>query len=788
MNIPITASPSADEDASRTSENVYIPDPAVPAIVFPEKMRVTKRTIFTFLVVPSAILFILYVKFIGSYHGYTLRSITSAPIEIYQSGRFVNFRELGLKLISPYPGISTNQHDQECNVPRFDQSTKPDLRVKCKRLRPMNDSCEIAADLFLSKPKESCSHQKRITFDAKGAPVVKCSSTMCKSTIVLGIIDSNQGILEWIQIYNTTNLEARIQSLVEQPPEKPNFGFCFIKCTVEEKETIVIGKREEENYVQKNVSQLLLLPPHIVTSNVSSAKTHNGVNINLIWLDSTSHSHFMRSMPATIKSLKNIRRQETGYVFSYNLYQALYSHTMPTARALFSGVISKGAGDGIQSKTLMRRYKSGGYEIYWSYDLCWKHTWGLVMQLGTNKDWKNIKKALEEVGIDRIDMTLSSCEALSGRFYFGFKEAICYNGKYQHSYILSYLDEKKKQLQKAGKPFFHYTDTNVGHEGSGLRIQTLDEDLADYFNSLSTRDNMLTILLADHGNNYGALFGKTGEARIEMHHPMLIIHASKNLPQVIGEDKMKALTLNQDRLVSILDLHYALHTLAPGGSIEVATEHAQYNVEPMGLLAPIDVNRTCDSIPMIQPNVCICESYNTKYVVNGTRQRMVAEFALGEINNAILNQFRAAHPDAATGFGSCQRLVASWFGNVRETSEKGAVTTQLDIHVLDEDVFFFTGAFQQNSTTKALDTSSCLYVYERRTQSGITLEASSECLKKSYFLEVDAGTRVNIFTSLPLPCRVKINPGDMIFLLVFIEINDKAGWSVEYTDKYEEIV
>ncbi|XP_072019422.1 uncharacterized protein [Amphiura filiformis] len=610
-------------------------------------MRVMKKKrMLNLLVILSVISGILFVKFIGSYHWYTLRP--TVPTEIYQSGIFVNFRESELKSISSYPGVSTNQLDQECNVPRFDPSTKPDPQVQCKRLKPMNGSCKIADDLFFSEPTETCSHQKtnnicEVIKDAKGAPLAKCSHTMCKSTILFGIIDWNTGDLEWSQITNTTNLEARIQSLVEQPPEKPHFGFCFIKCIGEEKGKVVNGTREEDNYIQTYATQLLLLPPQIVTSNLSSAKTHTGVNINLIWLDSTSHSHFMRSMPATIKSLKNMRRQETGYVFSYNLYQALYSHTIQTARALFSGVISKGEEGNIQSKRMMRRYKSGGYEIYWSCDLCWKNVWGLVSKLRTNRTWQSVQKALAEVGIDRIDMTLSSCEALRGRFYFQTNEAKCYNGKYQHSYILSHLDELQKQLQKA-----------------------------------------------DHGNNYGELFEKTGEARVEMHHPILIIHASKNLPQIIGEDKMKALLLNQDRLVSILDLHYAFHTLAPGGSIEVATEHAQYNVEPMGLLAPIDVNRTCDSIPMIQPNVCICESYNTKYVVNGTRQMMVAEFALGEINNAILNQFRAAHPDAATGFGSCQRLVASWFGNVGETYEKDEVTTKLDIHVLGEDVFFIT--------------------------------------------------------------------------------------------------
>ncbi|XP_072043334.1 uncharacterized protein [Amphiura filiformis] len=481
--------------------------------------------------------------------------------------------------------------------------------------------------------------------------------------------------------------------------------------------------------------------------------------------------------------------------------------------------------------------------------------WGLAKNVGTNgKNWTTIKDAIQHAGIDRIDMTLSTCEVLNVRDYWDISNVICYNGKSHLFYIFSYLAELQKQLQKYGQPYFHYTETNVAHEETGRRIQTFDDDLANYLRSLSTQKNTLTVLLADHGMHYGSLLSKTREAQVEMTHPMLVIHASKDLPQLIGEDKMKALALNQDRLVSILDLHYALHTLAPGGSIEVATEHAKYNVESMGLLAPIDVNRTCDSIPILDYNGCICESYNTKYVANNTRQMMLAEFALGEINNMIRSQFRAKHPDAATGFGSCQRLLATWFGDVRETSQTGEVTTQLDIHVpagknasQDEDVFSVSvrisdthkmilnhykrisrygpyeacadegvdinlcicslirpiirpdymaippwhsglpDVFQHNSTTKALDNSSCLYIFERRTPSGMTLEASSKCSKTSYFLEVHAGTLENISTSVPLPYRVMVNPGDMMFLLVFIQNNHKAGWNVEYTVKYELI-
>ncbi|XP_072041194.1 uncharacterized protein [Amphiura filiformis] len=782
-----------------------------------------------------------------THHSYAERPIAPEPIKNYPSGRFYKLR---LNLSSVVPSVSTDQHDQECNLLRFDPSTKPDKHVTCKRVKPLKDSCNIAADLFLSQPAETCSYQKtynicEVIKDAKDTPSARCSHSMCKnSSIVLGIADWNQGIVEWSKIQNAAKLEAQIQSLVEQPPEKPNFGFCFIKCIVVEQKKVVIDNKVKKEYVHSNASQLLLLPPQIATSNLSGAKTYNAVNINLIWLDSLSHSHFMRSMPATIKSLKTIQRQETGYVFSYNLFQALKYFTLPNSRALFSGEVSNRNGN-IQSQLLLGRYKRGGYATSWSDDLCWKHKWGLAKKLGTDaSNWTKIKDAIPQAGIDRIDMTLSACEALNGRSYFNVHKEICYNGKSQQFYIFSYLAELQKQLQKHGKPYFHYTETNVAHEDTGRRIQTFDEDLANYLRSLSTQKNTLTVLLADHGNNYGRLFSKTFEAEVEMYHPMLVIHASKDLPQIIGEDKMTALALNQDRLVSILDLHYALHTLAPEGSIEVATEHAKYNVEPMGLFAPIDVNRTCDSTPILDPNGCICERNNTKYVANDTRHMMLAEFALGEINNMIRSQFRAKHPDAATGFGSCQRLSATWFGNVRDTSLTGAVSTQLAIYVpagnnasQDEDVFWVTvlksdkykmnltdykrisrygpykecaddgvdiklcicslirpisrpdymtipswhswlpDVFQQNTTTKALGNSNCLFIFQRITKSGMTVEASSECSKKSYFVEVKADILNNVFTTLPLPYRVMLNPGDMVFLLVFIPKNQNAKWT-----------
>ena len=558
--------------------------------------------------------------------------------------------------------------------------------------------------------------------EVKGKHTVKCSTSICKSSIILGSIDISQGVLVWTKISDIVNLEAHIQALVEQPPESPNFGFCFVKCSLEEEEEEVIEEKEEVDEEDRNLfggmlaemeelekesdvyyvyqdsytnvhdetraKQLLLLPPQIDTSDLPNQRRHSGVNINLILLDSVSHSHFLRSLPATVHSLKKIQNEKTSHVFSYNLVQSLKGRTYETEQALFSGFIynpDKPFGvhdmppDPLRTEALLKKYQHAGYETMWMEDLCWTWEWGIVKNLivhmpkeKTHVRWKALQDGLKKAGIDRLDMTLSSCEVLKANDHkdpFHGPNAVCYNGKYQQNYMLRYLADLQKQLKKVGKPFFHYTEINVAHDDYGRRVQTLDEDLANYLQSISTQENMLTILFADHGNAYGKYFKLTDEARVEMFHPVLTILASKNMPQLLGEQKMKALAVNQDQLVSILDLHYALQTLSPGGPIAVATEHAQYDVEPMGLLAPIDVNRTCNSIPRIQPNVCICEAFDT-YVANNTRQMMVAEFAVGEINNAIQSQFRDAHPEAETGFGACQRLIATWFGNVQESYHK----------------------------------------------------------------------------------------------------------------------
>ena len=93
--------------------------------------------------------------------------------------------------------------------------------------------------------------------------------------------------------------------------------------------------------------------------------------------------------------------------------------------------------------------------------------------------------------------------------------------------------------------------------------------------------------------------------------------------------------------------------------------------------------------------------------------------------------------------------------------------------------------FGSQSTTKSVN--DCLFIYERRTKSGITLEASVECPKTHFKLDVSADVLENVHTSLPMPSRFILNPGEIMFLIMFMQDKPKKEWSVEYSVEYAQL-
>ncbi len=227
---------------------------------------------------------------------------------------------------------------------------------------------------------------------------------------------------------------------------------------------------------------------------------------------------------------------------------------------------------------------------------------------------------------------------------------------------------KETHLYKT-KPKFSFTGINTAHDYTGLRIQTLNLDLSKFVEEMSVLPNTLTILLADHGNTYTRYTNAVMEGRYEMYHPSLFMIIPRGVADYFGDDVMNSLRLNSRRLLTMLDLHASLKTIARRAKNKEVIGY-------QGILQTIPANRTCDDLNLRLPNLCVCEGWDTE-VQNDTKQIGVLEFAVGTLNNMILKQ-----QESQTEFTTkCNRLYPLYFLNVRERSSGEHSITTMDFKV-----------------------------------------------------------------------------------------------------------
>jgi hypothetical protein len=208
---------------------------------------------------------------------------------------------------------------------------------------------------------------------------------------------------------------------------------------------------------------------------------------------------------------------------------------------------------------------------------------------------------------------------------------------------------------------------SVGHDQFGRRIQSFDEALSQFVDQIAQDRSTISIILADHGNTYTEYTATTQEGRFEMFHPSLFFIIPNEVAKKIGKNAINSLTINQRRLVTMVDLHHSLMALA--GSMPTT------GVPPRGVFTPISLNRTCDSVDLRTPNLCVCDGWDSP-TTNDTLKLAIVEFAFGQLNN------RLQQGDLPLT-RSCSRLQAIGFSNVRERNSKadGSLITSLDIMV-----------------------------------------------------------------------------------------------------------
>jgi hypothetical protein len=148
-------------------------------------------------------------------------------------------------------------------------------------------------------------------------------------------------------------------------------------------------------------------------------------------------------------------------------------------------------------------------------------------------------------------------------FYAGARHQICFNARHQHEYILDYITKYLDAIAHTpqSKPLFSYTSTHISHDNVGIRVQTLDVHLKDFIQKMSTKENTLSIIFADHGNTYTG-YQAYADGKQEMYHPFMLIVVPKKMGRKFGGRVLRNLHENQRRLFNLFDVREGLVELS----------------------------------------------------------------------------------------------------------------------------------------------------------------------------------------------------------------------------------
>ncbi|KXJ27905.1 uncharacterized protein LOC110232882 [Exaiptasia diaphana] len=547
---------------------------------------------------------------------------------------------------------------------------------RCKPHQPTIEGCKEAHRLYYYDPKpcdptfqgDICTlsvHIKNVSRMLRA----RCNRSLClegRRHFSVKMLNPDTGMHDMIRSYSTfKQLELRLPSILKSNHAEKN-NYVFLQCK---------GKDNLPKF------QLLPIDPrYTLQENKATPRHKNRLNVNIVLIDSVARDHFYRSLPKTIQTFKRLAKTPTSpMVFDFELFQAVEGHTAENTHALFTGSLFPPTEDRdairpVGMEKFFGTFKRAGYQTMWQEDLCWEGQWGLTIDLAIPFSWSALVSKLKDVFIDHTGITHSSCEILKTyNLISPFekpKDKICYNGKYQHTYFLDYIEANLQAISQNANalPLLSYTMLSVAHDMHGRRIQSMDQDLSRFVERMSKESCTLTVVLADHGNTYTSYTVTSQEGKFEMFHPSLFMIVPHEVGKLLGTKALEALYENQRRLLTIIDLHHSLMALA----VPISPK----GVEARGLFRRLPSNRTCSDVELRTPNMCVCEGWDSP-TTNDTLKLAYAEFATGELNNMLMKQGRGLPL-----FRSCQRLQPSRFENVRVRNKNtGELVTSMDLVV-----------------------------------------------------------------------------------------------------------
>ena len=318
------------------------------------------------------------------------------------------------------PSHSTSEHDpktfanqsqeKKTSCPKMTIHQKDEIEhfskdTVCRPHLPTEDSCEYTAELFTADPSIATCHDQRappykLCEERANTPVfqVKCDLSACNRDlpIQLQIIGPSDGNM-WHQDLPAETTEEEMERFVEKAAKKTResgFNFLFMVC---------VGRKDGGT-----ISQMLALLPLDGIFKSHREASPEKINVNVVLLDSISRPHFYRSLPKTVKHLreKQYDPDYDAHIFDFELFQSVHGHTHENEHALFSGALfpknltkEEKEDSPTNPGVLFGVFKEAGYQTMLQDDLCWKGYYGLFDSLKAY-NWTSLQDKIKEANID----------------------------------------------------------------------------------------------------------------------------------------------------------------------------------------------------------------------------------------------------------------------------------------------------------------------------------------------------------------------------------------------------
>ena len=413
------------------------------------------------------------------------------------------------------------------------------------------------------------------------------------------------------------------------------------------------------------------------------------LNINIVVQDSISRHQFYRTLPKTVKNLREIVHDPSidATVLDFEKYQSYDSSTHSNIKKLFAGE------NAARNRTYVTRtikefyetFKSASYETLFQEDACWfagfasllrPKSWNTTAENDTRNLWKEFYGYMKEnlmPSVDSFGVGFSSCKILqdlgdANIFNGETLLTICLDGHPLSYYFLNAVQDLFEAYKNNSCPIFSYSHLNTGHEHTGQRITQDDEYLANFVKTMATHHrSTLTILLSDHGGKTTEYATRTVPGLKEIYKPFMFIIVPRHAAKILGNERMGNLIRNQNRLVALEDLSLALYDVVRGfdenntkkkatnfgtsDAKEARKSENTRNFDGKGLFGNISADRNCTQLNLSADAVCLCEGEDVEAVMDPLFLDFLASIAVGHLNNIIQSQYnsRSLNSNLANG-------------------------------------------------------------------------------------------------------------------------------------------